>query len=251
MATTAEIYAPVDAPPSPPRPYGLFSVSPPVDGGERWRVGVGMQSHNCMDANVWRDACIGGVAPVPKEVSAWDCDVTVFDPFTVYLLTSRTGIDYDLASPQVTESFLAVEQRAVEAQLWAQIVAAAPPTTTRSLREGLAETEYMLGANYNGTGVIHVSPYTATMLADYLVADGDALYTKACHTPVVVGNGYADAALPDMEIFGTGAVFVRRGELSDLSAWDLSINDMNAMAERTYLVGWDCYAVGFNITEAP
>ncbi|MET0578223.1 MAG: hypothetical protein ABW122_06165 [Ilumatobacteraceae bacterium] len=252
MATTAEVYAPVEAPPLVPRPFGLFSVAPPTDGGERWRVGVGMQSYNCMEAGVWNDVCIDGGAVAPKVVTDWLCDTTVFDPFTVYLLTSRTGIDTDVASPELSAAFEGAEQRAVEARLWAEIVAVATDLGGQpSLAYALAVVEGNLATHYNGLGVIHVSPFAATRMADLLEQRDGKLYTKANGTPVVVGAGYGDPDLPTVEIAGTGAVFVRRGEIEALNAWDLSINDINALAERTYLVGWDCYATRSSLTEAP
>lgn len=252
MATTAEVYAPIEAPPVTPRPYGLFSVAAPTSGGERWRVGVGMQSWNCLDAGVWNDVCIDGGADLPKDVTDWLCDVTEFDPFTVYFLTSRTGIDFSVASAQTSGAFEAAEQKAVESQLWDQLDASADDGGgSTSLLTGLAAVEGNLGAHYNGQGVIHVSPYSATMLAPWLEPEGDRLFTKACHTPVIVGAGYGDSATPTIEIIGTGAVFVRRGELEALNAWDLSVNDINALAERTYLTGWDCFAYKKTITEEP
>jgi len=252
MVTTAEVYAPIEAPPTAPRPYGLFSVAPPTDGGERWRVGVGMQSYNCMEAGTWNDVCIDGAADEPKELTDWLCDVTVFDPFTVYLLTSRTGVDVNEATPEMQAAFEAAEQRAVESQLWAQVSAvAANGGSHANLAVALATVEGNLAVNYNGLGVIHLSPYSATILSALLEPDGDRQYTRANRTPVVVGAGYGDPDTPTVEIVGTGAVFVRRGELDALTSWDLSVNDINALAERTYLVGWDCYAIKSTVTEAP
>lgn len=254
MATTAEVYAPVEAPPVVPRPYGLFSVVSPADGGERWRVGVGMQTHNCMEAGVWNDVCIdGATAPqAPKEVTDWLCDVTVFDPFTVYMLTSRTGVDVDVADPELRAAFEAAEQRAVEARLWAQLQAVATDLGAQpSYAYTLAVIEGNLATHYNGLGVIHMTPFAATALVDYLAPEGNRQFTKANGTPVVVGAGYGDPDTPTVEIAGTGALFVRRGEIEALNAWDLSVNDINALAERTYLVGWDCYAARSTVTEAP
>jgi hypothetical protein len=211
-----------------------------------------MQSYNCMEAGVWHDVCIDGGADEPKVVTDWLCDVTVFDPFTVYLLTTRTGVDIDVASDQMQAAFEAAEQRAVEAQLWAEVDAVATDLGPQpNLAYALAVIEGNLATHYNGRGVIHMSPFAATALSDFLSPADGRQYTRAVGTPVVIGAGYGDPLTPTVEIFGTGAVFVRRGELEALNAWDLSVNDINALAERTYLVGWDCYAAKSTLTEAP
>lgn len=249
MATTAEVYAPIEAPPATPRPYGLFSIAPPSEGGERWRMGVGMQSFNCMEAGVWNDVCIDGGADAPKELTDWLCDITLFDPFTVYLLTGRTGVDVGSADEETRLSFEAAEQKAVEAHLWTDMSAEAADLGPQpSLAYALAVIEGNLATNYNGRGVIHISPFTAVVLSDYLFPVGDQQFTKANGTPVVIGAGYGDPDTPTVEIIGTGAVFVRRGELEALSAWDLAVNDIYALAERTYLAGWDCYAAKTTLT---
>jgi hypothetical protein len=236
-----------------PRPYGLFTVAPPSDGGERWRVGTGMQSHNCMDADIWSGVACSPDAPTPKELTEWSCEMTMFEPFVVYLLAGRTGIDADVAAAELSAAFRAAEQRAVERQLWSQIGDAAvdlgPQPNPAYM---LAVIEGNLATHYNGLGVIHMSPFAATILADHLAPSGDRMFTKACGTPVVIGSGYGAADDPTLEIYGTGETFVRRGDLDELSAWDLMVNDINALAERTYLVGWDCYAAKTTITpEAP
>jgi hypothetical protein len=66
-------------------------------------------------------------------------------------------------------------------------------------------------------------------------------------TPVVVGAGYT-ANGPT--IYGTGAVAVRRGEMEVVSAWNMAINDELVLAERTYVVGWDCFATGVKVAAA-
>src|SRR4029077_14477552 len=89
----------------------------------------------------------------------------------------------------------------------------------------LAAVEADLGANYHGTGVIHMGRYLGTILANYLQASGSKLQTKI-GTPVVVGGGY-DLAAADagpFTIYGTGALVVRRGTVDTLDAVDREVN---------------------------
>jgi hypothetical protein len=82
----------------------------------------------------------------------------------------------------------------------------------------------------------------ATMLAPLLESTPSGLITKGNGTPVVVGAGYGSASDPTATIIATGALVIRRGELTELTSWATAVNDIFALAERDYLTAWDCFA---------
>jgi hypothetical protein len=112
-------------------------------------------------------------------------------------------------------------------------------TATADPVEALARIEQAIVTGIGSQGVIHMSPAMATRLAKYLDPSGGRQYTKALKTPVVVGAGY-----PDGKIVGSPPLFGYRGEIFNSSGrpgdlFDTEYNWMNAIAERTVLVGFD------------
>lgn len=253
MTNTADIYPLIDSPPITPRPYGLFSVAPPTNGSERWSFGVSFKpSVGCLTADTWQDACIQGGPGGDKVLTPFECDPITASPFMVYVLSQSGGIDQSLAGAQASGALEAAEEHAVEDHLWYEMSAAATDLGPAvDGRTALAVLEANLAVGYRGQGVIHLTPYGATMMVDYLVATPSGLVTKACGTPVVVGSGYGDRSSPTLEAIATGGLFIRRGEVSELSAWDREVNDVYALAEREYLVAWDCIALKVSVALAP
>lgn len=191
----------VAAPAVSPRPFGLFSVAPPLSPSDpRWTAGVTFDSMTCVGINVWTDECFvgreGGGPPQPPSSPKLlsDCaDVTWadFKAYTVYAAVSRSaGAGRDVATMART-ALLNGEQSGAEAGLWAQmVVAAGAPVSAASPLLGLAAVEQSLAMNYHGLGVIHMDPSTATQLGAVLSQRGSQIVTP-CGTPVVVGAGYA------------------------------------------------------------
>lgn len=117
----------------------------------------------------------------------------------------------------------------------------------------LGEVENALGNCLRGVqGIIHVANDLANVLAaeGLLVRDGPRLRTWNGNL-VVVGNGYpgtgpdgSDPGLGYGWIFGTGPIFAYRGDvhvlLENNSALSRTDNTVRAIAERTYLLGYDC-----------
>lgn len=116
--------------------------------------------------------------------------------------------------------------------------------------EGIAYLESALATCYNGVGVIHVTRRIATHMAAFslLTQEGGRLRTVNGNV-VVVGSGYtgsgptgstsvgADAA------YATGMPFIYRSAAYAFrreESLDRSDNTVKAIAERTYVIGWDC-----------
>ena len=244
MATTVQQR--VVAPSVTPSPYGLFSVAPPGSPGDpHWQNGVMWESWSCVDAALTTDPCISGTTPDPKDFD--DCPFVGYaEPVTVYVGLKHSG-GGDAAVEGAGSILSAAEQTAVEEHLWARFVAAGAVFAADSVVQALALVEGSLARHYRGRGVIHMNRGVATSLAQYLVRQGDQLQTIA-GTPVVAGSGYNQEATDDVPgevvIYGTGGLVVYRSDVLAVDAWDRSINDHLALAERTYVAGWDCYITG-------
>lgn len=122
----------------------------------------------------------------------------------------------------------------------------------------LGKLEGALADCYHGQGLIHVSfEALATLKAFRLVhhdpSDPNALYSPAGHR-VVVDSGYPGSG-PDGSaapagtswIYGTGAMFGYRSPIDIptqfFQSFDRSNNTVRMIAQRTYLLGWDCCLV--------
>lgn len=117
--------------------------------------------------------------------------------------------------------------------------------------EGLASVEKALADCLNGVGVIHVpAQLIPTMSAQNLIVrEGSRLRTWNGNW-VAAGAGYPGTA-PDGSvpaaggawIYGTGPVFAYRSAVEVMpisSIVNRSTNDVQAIAERTYVLGFDC-----------
>lgn len=255
MVAMSTVFTQVEAPAVVPHPFGLFSVvSPTNPAGTAWQAGVKFRSVGCVDVAFTEDACISGNTVPPKV--ALDCatggDYSQYRPFTVLAYFRKSGESTDVAEAEASAALEGGEEYAVETKLWAMMIAASAPTAppannkyTNPVAAMLADVEIELGKNYHGTGLIHMSRGVASALGDVLVRVGDRLETMA-GTPVIAGAGYNNAGNP-ATIYGTGPVVVNRGSIEVVEAVDTARNDFYALAERTYVVGWDCFVYGRSI----
>ena len=121
-----------------------------------------------------------------------------------------------------------------------------------SVRRALADLERELAGCYGGQGVIHMPRDVATVaVAEGIVERyGNRLETKV-GTLVAAGAGYpgtsptgAAAAAGESWVYATGAVQVRRSGVfytgSIAESLDRVSNTIQRLAERTYVVTWDC-----------
>jgi hypothetical protein len=252
MVTMNQVHARVEAPVVVPHPFGLFSIAPPASPTDTsWQAGAMWESWACVDAALTTDPCISGAAQNPKDFDfcGW---LGQYRPITVYLGIKGSGASADVAAATALATLQGAEETAIEEHVWAQFGAAATPVSATSLPLALAQVEAALARHYKGTGVIHMNRGVATLLSTHLVNKGDHLETFT-GTPVVAGSGYnqelSDEPVGgDAVIFGTGAFAVRRSDVLAFDAWDTAINDHLALAERTYVAGWDCYITGRTAT---
>jgi len=117
--------------------------------------------------------------------------------------------------------------------------------------EGLGVLEQALADCYKGEGVIHVPTSLLPTFAAHglLVRDGSQLRTWKGNL-VAVGGGYtgsspanAAPAAGQAWVYATGSVFAYRSAVQTFrlaETLDRNENTIRAIAERTYVLGWDC-----------
>lgn len=273
MANALNLWHPVAAPPVVPYRYGLFSVVSPRNAevapngaiDEHWRAGVVWESQACKGGGVTQGACIDPGGPIfadPVTDSPW-CNRMQFDPFTVYEYNTDSipGYTLDQHMAQTVERLVNNEQRLVE-ETFLQIVndcASADPNTSPSLIDyslefSLGYLEQFLATNYGGTGVIYMSRQAATMLWENLRVEGARLVTTT-GTPVVAYGGYQVMSVPPNVIstmFATGTPVMYRGDIDVReAAINKAINEVSYIAQRDYVVGFDCVCMAAGVRLAP
>lgn len=133
-------------------------------------------------------------------------------------------------------------------------VSASPVDIVRGLgllEEGLADC-------YQGQGVIHIPPALIPALAawgqvhlmngKWVTCNGNLVAAGRGYTGSSPGNTAPGATTRWM--YATGAVFYARGPVVPFTRVEMlnrSVNTIEALAERTYVVGWDCCLLGVPI----
>lgn len=123
-------------------------------------------------------------------------------------------------------------------------------TTPVDIVEALGRLEAALAECYHGQGVIHVPTRVAAELSsNFLITkQGDQLITTVGNR-VALGSGYSGGSPTGVVtddvawIYATGAVFYYRSDvmiIENTAIFDRSNNTMEALAERQYVIGWDC-----------
>ena len=169
------------------------------------------------------------------------------------------GFD-DLMYPHLAENTAIITPLVVGGlQLTLQTSAVAVTGTPVSAATGIGLLEGALGACYDGVGVLHVPETAIPALANLnmIFRDGKNLRTHNGNL-VVAGAGYtgsspagALASAGTTWMYATGQFFMYRGPIKTF-ARETELNrtndTMTAIAQRTYVLGWDCchFAVQIN-----
>lgn len=258
----------VQGAPRAPLGFGLLSVVGPRTGDERWENGVVFESLTCEPAGgIGAPDCDPEVDVVglPKTLDQGMGEGGEATPFTVYghHTCSPIGGTFERAQEMANQHLQVREEARVEQALWTGDLGNVPNLSgangyaapvnlgTFALWRGVARLEQEMAKRYGSLGVIHMSREVATRL----VKEGDLVRTQGrfftpLGTPIVAGTGYASdriVATPAMFLYRSD-VFTSSNRPGDLL--DRSNNNMHAVAERTYLVGFDECAV-LEITIAP
>lgn len=265
----------VEGAPRQPFPFGLFSVlSPRPEGDSRWELGIEWETLTCEPASGRAGA---GCAPtqenptigLPKNLDRNHGETGVAAAFAVYghHTCSPIGIPPARAQELATAHLMAREEAAVERALWTGDLGNTPNLTDDATNitgsgavspaAALARLEDFIAAEYGSLGVIHLTRGAVSIMATsfLLMVTGGRLTTMA-GTPVVAGAGYPGTGPGDTApASGTGwayaspALFGYRSEVFTSSATpgdllDRGSNDLYAIAERAYVLGYDPCGVG-------
>lgn len=228
----------------------------------------------------------GFVVPAPTRTETTSYTQRGATPFTVYteIDCSAPGF-WDRMESSVNESFTQSEQRQVEQAFWTGVaggqnvvyphLAANAVVTDSSVTlqtaattvvsgsapldivEAMGRIQGELAACYDGVGIIHVPRSLEPALsAQNLIINEGFRYRTPQGNIVVLGAGYTGSSpagvLSDSSkwIYATGAMFIYRGPMRTTTGelFDRDNNLAKAMAERSYVLGWDCCHLAVNVT---
>lgn len=185
-------------------------------------------------------------------------------PFTLYghVHCSPVGLTPEEAQAKADEQLILGEQRAAEEVFWTGIMQNAPAleqngeditVSGSSYAETIGQLEKWIGDVYGSLGVIHMTRKAAIvgLSLNVLETSGGRLLTRL-GTPVAAGAGYRGNS-PGMGvpppahstwIFATPALIGYRSEIFHPSvvSGDLlnrGTNELFAVSERTYLIGYE------------
>lgn len=268
-------------------PYTLESVVEWRDGDRHWKAGVQWQDicpdsestyDECVEGNAREGVPLLAEPPAKSataEIQTWGAT-----PWTLYSQVDCSAVGfYESSLELVEEVFQRDEARRMEEVFWTGVVAgnadiALPhlmDTTAVSVTgDGGADAilqmattvvtgtatpaevalgllEQAFAACYPGTGILHVTPATAALLAEamQLVVKGNRLFTVNGNR-VVIGRGYpgtGPAGQAGNWMVITPPIFGYRTDLVSFpreSTLDRNVNTVHAIAERTYLLAYDC-----------
>jgi hypothetical protein len=254
-------------------------LTPRPTADDHWQhEGVQWEALTCAPASgIGQPACEAGedgqttATGLPKFTDPVS-DMGENTAFTVYGAYTCTPVGHTVqfAMDRATEHLLAREEARAEQAIWTGdldntgFAADAEDAGAGSLKRAIANLEGWLATNYGSRGVIHMTR-TAALLAledGPLEIKGSVLQTKM-GTPVIAGAGYPGTgptgqapAANSTYIFATPAMLGYRGEVFPAAdpvaaGFDRSKNDLHAVAERTYLLGWDPCGTAFALATLP
>jgi hypothetical protein len=259
-----------------PLRYGLFKVSEPIDLPIHAQIGgIEYETADCGVAHPYTVTCAPGAS---KTFDGGLTDITG-DPFVVY--TSSTcgtvGETSDRVQGIVAERLRVGEQAAVENVFSQQLNGQAPGlannasaatlTAATTLTAAIGSLEgWLYGTQQYGLkGVIHVPALAATYFRENnsMLPDDEGVFRTPIGTAISMGNysglepnGSAPAA-GHTTVYITGMVAVYRDPAANVfvSPYGETVakatNQYLAVAERSYIVTFDCFVAGIDITLAP
>lgn len=256
MVTTAEVRNPVAPPEVRPRLHGLTTTFLPRDLGTHDRLGVTWPGNGACGGVVSTtdDECLSGSSQVALTLVDACLAGGTANRHTVYSFVRQSIFDTLAQDPAYVSSpdsaFAYAEAPKVEEIFWTEASAAATVIAApTSLLGALAEVEQHLAENYNGLGVIHLTPRAAVLLGDDGLVRPSGTLTTRTGTPVVIGSGYAGA--DGLAVLGTGApVLFRAGSPQQVEATDKTYNNGTVLIQRSWLIGWDCVSAIATYTPA-
>lgn len=251
-----------------PLPYGLFSVLSPRSGAaDRWMAGgVIWESLTCDELGGFGgvDCDPEEIQGLPKELGTLSDELGSASDFGVYghWTCTPVGNSMEYAYGRATAHLEAREEGRVEQALWTGDLGntpnfagandyAAPASVGSVARDeawlAVALLEQHIAEAYGSQGVLHMSREIATILFSdgKLEKRGGRLYTPL-DTPVIAGSGYgSDKIVITPGLFGyRSEIFPGQDPNTSGAYLDRAQNNLTALAERTYLLGFDPCGLG-------
>ena len=266
MAITPPIL--IDAPPPPPRPYGLFDVALgpmpfPMEQGISGGVQYIPDDCNGQSVYLYDLSC-----PAPSGSKTFDSIETAVSgsPFAVItsFICGSVGMNAEEVRTRVTTRMALREQRAVERRLWqgqtlAQGQGAIQGLFRNAVNVGPASCvtdavsllEQALADNGVVGGMIHARPRMAPYVGQAHLYEYQGRRLQTClGTPYVFGQGYDGSGptgqAPDATtewMYATGRVLIWQDEIQIPNldqVFRRSTNERIAIAERIYAALVEC-----------
>lgn len=271
----------------PESPYSFWECIAPLGvGGDEihWENGVKWETAPCSPiAQLWEPMCVddGPDTQADKYDDARAFGITPeLDPFVVYSsfdCTTIGGVPASEARARARALLESGEEYAVARTLMTGEIGNEPflahhDTTNLTPADALNPVgavsilESFLAENYDGRGVIHAAPAVLPYLcnANLVEKKGDCWFTCTGHK-VIVAPGYsanigpaADENTPGVAadpgeswMYATGEVYGKRSEIAveppEEGVVDIKLNNTQAVAERVYVVGWECFPAAARI----
>lgn len=263
------------------------TVQHPSPGGVHWQQGITWVERCPTGDTTYDECLSVTGTGAPPEPPAKTANITQTTrgalPFTVYAEFECSPVGLSDAEATASDALARVEQQQVETAFWTgtaggqpvvfphlsadtealdgevvlQMVAS-PVVTGADVVHALGALEQELADCYAGQGLIHVPRNALPTLAAWnLIEDRDGrLYTTAGNL-VVAGTGYTgsgpDGTAPAAGttwIYATGAAWGYRSDpyVSRLrDSLDRSSNTLRMLAERTYVLGFECCLLAAHI----
>lgn len=260
-------------------PFGLFSqvaMRPGV--GERWQLGVQWETLTCEPLDGIGFAFTDdrdGVLGLPKNLDPLAASPLEASSFTVYghFTASPAAFTPEVAQERAILHLQAREEARVEQALWTGDLDNTPSlrsalfdgaAAAQNIAVGIALLEEYNASEYGSRGLIHLTTACASigLSEDVLESRSGRLFTNL-GTPVIAGAGYDGSGPTDADppasgerwAYITPPLFGYRSEVFTSSArpgdlLNTTKNDLYAVAERTYLLGFDAcgpYATLINL----
>jgi hypothetical protein len=132
-----------------------------------------------------------------------------------------------------------------------QVAATVVTDIPQTIEVGIGMLEDAMRDCYHGVATLHVPIRLGALMAEavLLAPRAGVMYTSSVGSKVVLGE-YPGTA-PDGTstdgvtwVYATGAVFFQREPtphtFTPVESFDRDVNTLSMIAERTYVVGWDC-----------
>lgn len=251
----------VQGAPRQPLPYGLFSVVDLKTDG-RWEGAVQWEALGCFpaDGRSGPECDERDLVGLPISIDTGGGLTGAATSFAVYGSSNCTPVGFNPSQAQALalEHLEARAEARVEQAFWTGDLGNTPTLKgATALDGGVAVNPYVglglledwIAKNYGSLGVIHMTRGTVAIY-ETLQHVGDRLLTQA-GTPVVAGAGYdgtspagAAPAAGQSWAYVTPAIFGFQSEVFTASGvpgdlLDRDHNDLYAIAERNYLLGFD------------